>query len=297
MYAVIVVSSRSLRVRAWARCRVAALHDVHGDGRDGGAFLGWAVLATARRDAGPALIGCGGLPAGRPAAPSPRSSAVTASRWGCCPACRHVTLFAPMAADISHWFTRRRGLAVAIVITGTYFAGALWPPLVQASLDARGWRETFIAIAILMAVTMLPLARCSIKAAALIEGGGARSTGAGRRWASPPARFNALLCAAGLAAASRCSAPGTHCCPRHRSRIRRPARPKMLSLMLSRAFISRIGPVHPDRIGGTAPPAARLGPAGVGVVASGRRHAHPCSSCLGRLRPLPGADRALYTSS
>ncbi len=36
--------------------------------------------------------------------------------------------FAPMMADISHWFTRRRGIAVAIVACGNYLAGTIWPP-------------------------------------------------------------------------------------------------------------------------------------------------------------------------
>ena len=37
------------------------------------------------------------------------------------------TGFAPMMADISHWFVKRRGLAVVIVASGNYLAGAIWP--------------------------------------------------------------------------------------------------------------------------------------------------------------------------
>ena len=39
--------------------------------------------------------------------------------------------FAPLIADISHWFTRRRGIAVAICASGNYIGGAIWPPIVQ----------------------------------------------------------------------------------------------------------------------------------------------------------------------
>jgi hypothetical protein len=29
--------------------------------------------------------------------------------------------------DISHWFVKRRGLAVVIVASGNYLAGTIWP--------------------------------------------------------------------------------------------------------------------------------------------------------------------------
>ena len=41
------------------------------------------------------------------------------------------TGFAPMMADISHWFVKRRGLAVVIVAAGNYFAGTIWPLLMS----------------------------------------------------------------------------------------------------------------------------------------------------------------------
>jgi MFS family permease len=41
--------------------------------------------------------------------------------------------FGPLIADVSHWFSRRRGLAVAAAASGNYFAGALWPPMAGAS--------------------------------------------------------------------------------------------------------------------------------------------------------------------
>ena len=51
--------------------------------------------------------------------------------------------FAPLVADTSHWFTHRRGIAVGIVISGNYLAGAIWPPIIQGMIDAANWRTAY----------------------------------------------------------------------------------------------------------------------------------------------------------
>ena len=48
--------------------------------------------------------------------------------------------FAPLVADTSLWFVRRRGIAVAICASGNYVAGAVWPPIVQHVVETQGWR-------------------------------------------------------------------------------------------------------------------------------------------------------------
>jgi MFS family permease len=48
--------------------------------------------------------------------------------------------FAPLVADISHWFDRRRGIAVAIAASGNYLAGAIWPTIIQMLIHDHGWR-------------------------------------------------------------------------------------------------------------------------------------------------------------
>ena len=48
--------------------------------------------------------------------------------------------FVPMMADISHWFDRRRGLAMAICGAGNYLAGALWPKLIDVVMRQYDWR-------------------------------------------------------------------------------------------------------------------------------------------------------------
>ena len=48
--------------------------------------------------------------------------------------------FGPLIADVSHWFIKRRGVAVALCACGNYIGGTIWPLVVQALMDANGWR-------------------------------------------------------------------------------------------------------------------------------------------------------------
>ena len=66
--------------------------------------------------------------------------------------------FAPLVADTSLWFTRRRGIALGICMSGNYVAGAVWPPVMQHFIDSAGWRPTYIGIGVFCVLTMLPLA-------------------------------------------------------------------------------------------------------------------------------------------
>src|SRR5512134_687936 len=65
--------------------------------------------------------------------------------------------FAPLLADTSLWFTRHRGMAVAIIASGSYLAGTVWPPVVQHFIQSEGWRRTYLGIAVFCVATMLPL--------------------------------------------------------------------------------------------------------------------------------------------
>src|SRR5215831_20559981 len=64
--------------------------------------------------------------------------------------------FGPLMADTSQWFTRRRGIAVAIVSSGNYLAGAIWPPVVQHFVATDGWRATHMGIGVFCALAMPP---------------------------------------------------------------------------------------------------------------------------------------------
>ena len=66
--------------------------------------------------------------------------------------------FAPLIADTSLWFLRRRGIAVAVCASGNYVAGAIWPPIVQHFVQVSGWRATYFGVGVFCAATMALLA-------------------------------------------------------------------------------------------------------------------------------------------
>ena len=67
-------------------------------------------------------------------------------------------MIAPLIANVTKWFDRRRGLAVAIIASGQGMAGAVWAPVARHLNDSVGWRETYSAYAIFVLLTMVPLA-------------------------------------------------------------------------------------------------------------------------------------------
>ena len=164
--------------------------------------------------------------------------------------------FAPLIADISHWFTRRLGIAVAICASGNYLGGAAWPPVVQRLVEAGGWRQTQIIIGAVCIAAMLPLvtvlrrrlAAHQAQAAAAVAGDANASLGL-----SPRALF-ALLCLAGVACCVAMSMPQVHIVAYCGDLGYGPARgAEMLSLMLGFGIISRIASGFiADRIGGVA---------------------------------------------
>ncbi|MDB5943835.1 MAG: major facilitator transporter [Ramlibacter sp.] len=66
--------------------------------------------------------------------------------------------FAPLVADTSQWFDRRRGIAVAVCMSGNYVAGAIWPPVMQHFIDTVGWRATYVGMGVFCFLAILPLA-------------------------------------------------------------------------------------------------------------------------------------------
>ena len=66
--------------------------------------------------------------------------------------------FGPLIADISLWFRRRRGIAVAITASGNYLSGAIWPILLAPVLAGQGWRTVYLGLAVALVLAMIPLA-------------------------------------------------------------------------------------------------------------------------------------------
>ena len=67
-------------------------------------------------------------------------------------------MIAPLIANATRWFDRRRGLAISIIASGQGLSGALWPPVIRYMNDTVGWRETYWYFSIFAICTMLPLA-------------------------------------------------------------------------------------------------------------------------------------------
>jgi MFS family permease len=166
------------------------------------------------------------------------------------------TTFGPMVADVSHWFLRQRGIAVAIVASGNYLAGTIWPPLLQHAIEAFGWRHAYLAIGAICVVTMLPLALLLRRRAAIDDGAHPVSAQATRPAAGaaapPPGYLQPILVIAGIACCIAMSMPQVHMiayCGDLGYGAARGA--EMLSIMLGMGVVSRLASGFiADRIGG-----------------------------------------------
>jgi MFS family permease len=162
--------------------------------------------------------------------------------------------FGPLLADISHWFERRRGLAVSIVACGNYLAGTLWPPVVQHLIETIGWRHTHITIGIVCLVTMLPLTLALRRRAPEVHATAALQTQRDTHASLgvSPRALQTLLVVAGLACCVAMAMPQVHivayCGDLGYGAA---AGAQMLSLMLGFGIVSRLASGWiADRIGG-----------------------------------------------
>ena len=161
--------------------------------------------------------------------------------------------FGPLMAEASHWFERRRGIAVSIAASGNYIGGTLWPPLVNWGMQSFGWRSTHIAIGLISAIAMVIV----LVMLRMQMGAGVR-----RSHVNAPApridlrlgtnTLTLLLCVASIACCVAMAMPQVHIvayCGDLGYGVARGA--EMLSLMLGFGIISRIGSGFlADRIGG-----------------------------------------------
>ncbi len=67
-------------------------------------------------------------------------------------------LNAPLAVYVTRWFERRRGSALALISSGSYLAGTLWPPVFERLIAAVGWRDAMVYFAVVQVVIIAPLA-------------------------------------------------------------------------------------------------------------------------------------------
>jgi MFS family permease len=65
--------------------------------------------------------------------------------------------FGPLIADVSHWFSRNRGIAVAIIASGNYLSGVVWPVFISDMLADNTWRDIYLLLGIMVPSLTIPL--------------------------------------------------------------------------------------------------------------------------------------------
>jgi MFS family permease len=65
---------------------------------------------------------------------------------------------APFYVYVSRWFDRRRGSALALISSGAYLAGALWPPIFARAIAYAGWRHAMLYYAAFELLLIVPAA-------------------------------------------------------------------------------------------------------------------------------------------
>jgi MFS family permease len=63
-------------------------------------------------------------------------------------------MFAPLMVYVSRWFKERRGAALALISSGQYISGMVWPTLIQQGISRVGWQATMVAFACLVIVAV-----------------------------------------------------------------------------------------------------------------------------------------------
>ncbi len=164
-------------------------------------------------------------------------------------------LYPPLLIHISRWFDRRRGAALALISSGQYVAGVVWPSAFQHMILWLGWQRTMLAFIVPMAL-IPPLALLLRPAPQPGHATGAsfltfRGTQAlGLR----PNTVQALLCAASFLCCVPMAMPSSHLVAYCSDLGIAPAQgAAMLSVLLGSAFASRmLWGWLADRVGGLA---------------------------------------------
>jgi MFS family permease len=164
-------------------------------------------------------------------------------------------LNAPLYVYVTRWFDRRRGSALALISSGGYVAGTVWPPIFERAIALAGWRTTMIVYGLFMVTMIVPLALIFLRASPETISGttsGAAKMATPRVLGWPPNLVFATLALAAFLCCVTMSMPQAHlvafCSDLGISATRGAA---MLSLLLGTGFLSRqIWGAISDRVGG-----------------------------------------------
>jgi MFS family permease len=150
--------------------------------------------------------------------------------------------FSPLIADITHWFERRRGIAVGLCSSGNTLAGALWPAIIQHFIATTGWRPAHIGVGIFCLIVLLPLSFTLRRRRAISHRMVETSQQAGSAFGVSPFALQVLLSIAGVACCVAMSMPQVHIvayCGDLGYGVAQGA--DMLALMMAFGVVSRIG--------------------------------------------------------
>jgi MFS family permease len=162
--------------------------------------------------------------------------------------------FPPLVTYVSRWFDCRRGTAVALISSGQYIAGVVWPTVFERGIDTFGWQATMLGFAVVIAAAIVPLALFLRPPPSPVrtEGVAAHLTRRVQGLRLHPNLVQVLLCAASFLCCVPMAIPAGHLVA-FCSDLGIPAASgaAMLSLLLGAAFVSRMfwGWLT-DRIGG-----------------------------------------------
>jgi MFS family permease len=161
--------------------------------------------------------------------------------------------FMPLVADTSHWFAKRRGLAMAICASGNYIGGAAWPKIIDALGRHYDWRTTYFVVAAICISTMVPMC-FALRARSPATPGGATAGAphSPRSLGLSPNGLQALLAVAGVGCCVAMAMPQVHIVAYCMDLGYGTSRGSdMLSIMTACGVVSRISfGFVADRIGG-----------------------------------------------
>ncbi|MGH6771449.1 MAG: MFS transporter [Xanthobacteraceae bacterium] len=122
-------------------------------------------------------------------------------------------LNAPLYIYVSRWFDRRRGSALALLSSGLYLAGTIWPPVFERAIAYYGWQQTMIAYGLFTALLIVPMALWFLRAAPEVPVAAGAAGAAGetpRVFGWPPNVVFGMLAAASFLCCVTMSMPQNH---------------------------------------------------------------------------------------
>jgi MFS family permease len=154
-------------------------------------------------------------------------------------------VYPPLLIYVSRWFDRRRGTAIALISSGQYVAGVVWPAAFERLIVGYGWRLTYLIFAGIVLLSVVPLAAFFLHpapetAGSAVSWAGAKHAGVTRILGLPRNAVQAVICIAGFCCCVPMAIPQAHLVAFCGDiGIGTATGATMLSVLLGSAFVSR----------------------------------------------------------